>query len=112
MLKETEAQGNFISVLIFFEFILFITSKDMENIQKKNVSFKLRYSTSSLSNSYLKKQVFDIGKTDLKAFESFLEGKKFLMGEKICNEDASIFSLMTTLINHDRTSLNKYVMGK
>ena len=34
------------------------------------------------------------------------------MGENICNEDASLFGILTTIIYHDRSSLNKYVMGK
>ncbi len=57
-------------------------------------------------------QVYFIATSDAKAIETFLNGKKFLMGDQICNEDASMFALLATAIYHDRTSLNKYIMGE
>jgi hypothetical protein len=48
----------------------------------------------------------------LRAFEVFIGNKKYLMGDKICNEDASIFGMMATLANHDRGPFNKYFMSR
>ncbi len=41
-----------------------------------------------------------------------MAGKKFLMGDRVCNEDASIFGLMAQVINHDRGIFNKFVMNE
>jgi hypothetical protein len=65
---------------------------------------------------YLKKnliffQVYEIGLIDLKAFEDFLGDKKYLMGDKICNEDASMFGGLAQVINHDRGPFNTFVMS-
>lgn len=59
-----------------------------------------------------KEEVYDIGIKDLNAFEAFIGGKKFLMGERVCNEDASIFGVLAQLINHDRGPLNQHLMSK
>ena len=48
---------------------------------------------------------------DLKAFEDFLGNKKYLMGERICNEDASMFGGLAQVINHDRGPFNNFVMS-
>ena len=55
--------------------------------------------------------VHEIGIADLKAFEDFLGNKKYLMGDRICNEDASIFGGIAQVVNHDRGPFNKYIMG-
>ena len=46
------------------------------------------------------------------ALENFIDNKKYLMGEKICNEDASVFGLLAQAINHDSGPINKYLMSK
>jgi hypothetical protein len=57
-------------------------------------------------------KVYKIAKDDLDALEIFIGNKKYLMGEKICNEDASIFGLLAQLVNHDSGPINKYFMSK
>ena len=56
--------------------------------------------------------MFKIAKDDIDALEIFIGNKKYLMGENICNEDASIFGLLAQLVNHDAGPVNKYFMGK
>ena len=57
-------------------------------------------------------KVYEIGMEDGQAFENFLGNKKYLMGDTICNEDASMFGLLAQVINHDRGPLNKFFLGK
>ena len=57
-------------------------------------------------------KVYQIGKDDLKAFETFLEGKKFLMGNKPCNEDASLFGMLCQVMFNDKSILNQYLKSK
>lgn len=47
----------------------------------------------------------------MKAVEDFIGNKKFLMGDRICNEDASLFGMLCQVIYHDKGPFNKYVMG-
>lgn len=46
----------------------------------------------------------------LKAIEDFLKGKKFLMGEKVCNEDATLFGHLVQGIYHDRGPMHQFVI--
>ena len=55
--------------------------------------------------------MYEIGKSDLNALEQFLGNKKFLMGDQVCNEDASIFGMVATVIDHDRGPFNQHVLG-
>jgi hypothetical protein len=55
--------------------------------------------------------VYDIGRKDLQALEDFVNGKKYLMGDKVCNEDASVFGGLAQVVNHDRGPLNEYLMS-
>ena len=48
----------------------------------------------------------------MEAIETLLGGKKFLMGDQICNEDASIFATIAQVINHDRGPFNDYYKSK
>jgi hypothetical protein len=43
-------------------------------------------------------QVYQIGFEDLRSLNEFIGGKKYLMGEKVCNEDASIFGNLVQII--------------
>ena len=56
--------------------------------------------------------VYEIGIEDGQAIENFLGNKKYLMGDAICNEDASVFGLLAQAINHDRGPINKFFLGK
>ena len=56
--------------------------------------------------------VYKIGNTDLKAFEDFLENKKYFFGEKFCVIDAIIFSVVTQFVYYDRGQFNDYLIGK
>jgi hypothetical protein len=56
--------------------------------------------------------VYEIAIEDTRAIEVFLGGKKFLMGDKPCNEDASIFGIIVQAINHDRGPINRFIMSK
>lgn len=53
-----------------------------------------------------------MGLADLKAFEDFIGTKKYFMGDKICNEDASMFGGIAQVVNHDRGPFNTYLMSK
>ena len=48
---------------------------------------------------------------DLNALNDFIGNKKFLLGDKACDADASIFGMMSQIICHDRGFLNKHVTG-
>ena len=47
----------------------------------------------------------------MRSLENFIANKKFLMGDQVCNEDASIFGHVAQLINHDRGPLNNFLMS-
>ena len=46
------------------------------------------------------------------ALNTFLGNKKFLMGDKVCNEDPGVFAMVAQVINHDRGPMNEYCMSK
>ena len=48
----------------------------------------------------------------MKAIETFLEGKIFLMGNTLCNEDASLFGILCQVMFNDRGVLNQYLKSK
>jgi hypothetical protein len=56
-------------------------------------------------------KVLAIGKADLKALNDFFGSKKFLMGYKVCNEDASVFGVLAEIFYVDTTGLNKFLKG-
>lgn len=56
--------------------------------------------------------VYAIGETDLEAFEAFMTGKKFLMGDKVCNEDAAVFGQLCQGMYHTRGPIHDYLVGK
>jgi hypothetical protein len=60
---------------------------------------------------YINEPVHSIGIEDLKSIETFLNGKKFLMGEKVCNEDASIFGVLCQVVFHDSGPLYCFTMS-
>jgi glutathione S-transferase len=61
-----------------------------------------------------KEELHDIGLKDMEAFEIFMADgkKKFLMADKPCNEDASMFALLAQVVNHDRGPFNKYMKAE
>ena len=108
--------------------------KDMVVIQKKNVSkiYNFNDNIHILINYYFVK-VFHIGKDDLKvkllnlillsfyncysllaklkALNDFLEDKKYLLGDRPCNEDASLFGIFAQFIYAYNGTLNKYILS-
>lgn len=56
--------------------------------------------------------VYSIGRKDLKSLNSFLTGKKYLLGNECCNEDASIFGMISQYIYHETGPLHHYIMSK
>lgn len=56
--------------------------------------------------------MYEIGKTDLEALETFMSGKKFLMGDKVCNEDASVFGHLCQGMYHSKGPMHDYLVGK
>ncbi|CAF0848520.1 unnamed protein product [Brachionus calyciflorus] len=54
-------------------------------------------------------EVLHIGKQDLQALEDFLDGKKYLFGDAICNEDIVLFSFITQLVYYDKGKLNQFL---
>lgn len=59
-----------------------------------------------------KDEVYQIGRDDMKAINDFIGEKKFLMGEKVCNEDASLFGGLCQIMYHDKGPLNEFLMSK
>lgn len=100
MLKETVAQGygrhskEECIVFIFFH--------------KKKIYLTIK--CFDMWIYYIK--VFQIGKEDIIAFENFIGTKKYLMGDRVCNEDASLFGLLAQLVNHDKSQINKFFISK
>lgn len=47
----------------------------------------------------------------LKALNDFLEDKKFLIGDRPCNEDASVFGIFAQFVYSENGTLNKYIMS-
>lgn len=56
--------------------------------------------------------VYEIGEADLEALETFMSGKQFLMGDQVCNEDASVFAHLCQGKHHDRGPMHVYMEGK
>jgi hypothetical protein len=54
-------------------------------------------------------EVYQIGRDDLKALEDFLGAKRFLFGDRPCNEDAMLFSFISQIVNLDQGPLNAYL---
>ena len=55
--------------------------------------------------------MFEIVTTDLKALDSFIGNKTFLMGDKPCNEDASIFGNISQGVYNAKGPLNDFIMS-
>lgn len=47
-----------------------------------------------------------------KSLNDFLEGKKYLIGEKPCNEDAAVFGQICQIIYHERGPMYYYIKSK
>ena len=56
-------------------------------------------------------ELYEIGKTDLKAIETFLGNKKYFFGDNPTVEDATIFSFTTQIVYHDSGPLNEFILG-
>jgi hypothetical protein len=56
--------------------------------------------------------VHKIGMDDLKAINDYIGSKKFLFGDKPCNEDASIFGMICQIVHHDKGPLNEFITSK
>lgn len=54
-------------------------------------------------------KVYEIGKADLRAFETFLGNKKYLFGEQPCVEDATLFSFTCMIIHLDKGPFNQFI---
>jgi len=61
---------------------------------------------------HTKEECMSIGEQDLKALNDYLQGKKYLAGDKPCNEDASVFGIVAQLVFADRGSMNKFIKEK
>lgn len=48
----------------------------------------------------------------LKSLNDFLEGKKFLIGDKPCNEDASVFGAVAQTVYTETGTLNQFIMSE
>ena len=57
-------------------------------------------------------QVESIAKADLNSLNDFIGNKKFLLGDKVCDEDAALFGMLSQLVYHDRTFLHNYLKGE
>lgn len=55
-------------------------------------------------------EVYHIGKQDLEALENFLNGKNYLFGDNISNEDVVMFCFVAQLIYYDKGPLGKFVV--
>ena len=53
-----------------------------------------------------------IGRTDLDSINSFIGDKMFLLGEQVCDADASLFGVLCELRGHNRGPLNQYLNSK
>jgi len=58
---------------------------------------------------HTKEEVLSIGKKDLKSLDVFLRGKRFLLGDKPCNEDAAVFGIVAQFVYTDSGTLNKFI---
>ena len=53
--------------------------------------------------------VYQIGKSDLKALNSFIGAKKFMFGEKVCDTDAAVFGSLVELYYTDKGVFHQYI---
>jgi hypothetical protein len=56
--------------------------------------------------------VYQIGRDDLTALETYLGSKTFLFGDKPCNEDAVVFSFIAMIVDVDVGPLNAHLNSK
>jgi hypothetical protein len=54
-------------------------------------------------------EVVQIGKDDLKAINDYIGNKKFIMGDEICDLDASVFGMLTQFVYHDKGPINHFI---
>lgn len=59
-----------------------------------------------------KDELSEIGRDDMRAISNFIGEKKFLLGDQVCNEDASIFGILCQIMYHDKSPLNEFLMSK
>lgn len=45
----------------------------------------------------------------MKALNEFLAGKKYLLGDKPCNEDSSVFGIVAQMIFTECGTINKFI---
>lgn len=64
------------------------------------------------SNRHSADEIYVIGVTDLKAINDFIGEKRYFMGDKLSNIDATLFGYLTQLINHSDGKLSNYVKSK
>lgn len=50
--------------------------------------------------------------TDLKSLERFIGAKKYLFGDRPCNEDAAVFAIVNQFICLDKGPINQFVISK
>ncbi|RNA17306.1 failed axon connections -like protein [Brachionus plicatilis] len=55
-------------------------------------------------------EVYHIGQQDLQALEDFLNGKKYLFGDNICNEDVVLFCFVAQLVYYDNGPLRQFLV--
>lgn len=79
-----------------------IRKKKVSNVFTKNQIF-------GDSNILLIFVVYSIGRKDLKSINDFLDGKKFLLGDKPCNEDAALFGMLCQLVYHETGPMNQFI---
>ena len=59
---------------------------------------------------YLKK-VESIFKADLDALNSFIGDKRFLLGDRVCDADASLFAMLAQIYFSDRKTQHNYLIS-
>ena len=56
--------------------------------------------------------MFSIGRKDLSALNEFLAGKKYLIGDSPCNEDAAIFGIVAQIVYTENGTLSNFIKSK
>jgi hypothetical protein len=57
-------------------------------------------------------ELYTIGISDLKSINDFIGDKNYLMGDRICTSDASIFAYVTQIISHENGKLHNYLISE
>ena len=75
-----------------------------------NLKLSVFYRTSILTPKLL--QVYQIGKADLNALNSFVGAKKFMFGDKVADVDAAVFGCLVELYYTDKGVFHQYIKSK